>query len=411
MENLNWNLTSTDDRIEEAQRLSHNASPTMLTFLADYILYSDGWKKPAPDQNVPLDGLPQNLDAHITQIPYTSKLNPLNRSTITQYLNPYQIEALNLLWAQIDELDYKTAQYKWEHNLRKTPPRSSLINSLALHISQYNADIQLWRTADLNKALYKLKKLRAQQYDIVGTNEEWRTPLQTHWESHRLTLPSTLYTPPLNLSAQLPSLLSHWDIVREELNIKTTISAASYQKTLSTQTLPHLYTTYTSILNTFMRDPDYRMTQLDLGEWGLTSLIPQFFEYLLQDFTHSKYASIPSPYSILQPEEQLILVAKLQGRPNKEIAHLTNTIYNKHYNENYISTIYLQRIPKKLNDQHDLIELARKHINEPQKWQTCPTCGKTYLLNPNFYAVRSRKKSGFDSKCKDCRRAEQNNGR
>ena len=93
---------------------------------------------------------------------------------------------------------------------------------------------------------------------------------------------------------------------------------------------------------------------------------------------------------------------KLKFKQNSEIASYVNKTYNKSYNDNYISTIFHQKIIS------SIAEAAREHreimenIFYPENFKKCKDCGKTLLMNTDNFVRQKKSNDGFSPRCKRC---------
>lgn len=97
-----------------------------------------------------------------------------------------------------------------------------------------------------------------------------------------------------------------------------------------------------------------------------------------------------------------VLQLKIHKKKNQEIADYINQKYDKSYTANYISTIFKQKIIKKINDAAALHEKIIGNIFFPENFKKCTSCGRTLLRDTDFFVKKTRASDGLTSRCKKC---------
>lgn len=99
-----------------------------------------------------------------------------------------------------------------------------------------------------------------------------------------------------------------------------------------------------------------------------------------------------------------IIIWKIDGLKNEKIRQ---NLIEKHkitYSEEYISSLWKNKIPKMIAEQceQDYLEW---YYTEKEKghWKKCSCCGQIKLANHHFFSKNSTSKDGFYSICKMCR--------
>jgi len=103
-----------------------------------------------------------------------------------------------------------------------------------------------------------------------------------------------------------------------------------------------------------------------------------------------------------------ILQLKIRRKKNQEIADYINQKYDKSYTANYISTIFKQKIIKKINESAVLHEKIISNIFFPENFKKCTCCGKVLLRDTDFFVKKTRASDGFTSRCKKCDKEARN---
>ena len=104
----------------------------------------------------------------------------------------------------------------------------------------------------------------------------------------------------------------------------------------------------------------------------------------------------------LSPIYTYILHSYWKELPGTTILHNLSILYGKNYNQSTLSTIFNTTIAKKITTEYTEIYLERLFRNTPERWRTCPRCGKTKLLTTYNFHRASGKPKGFSTICKDC---------
>ena len=99
-----------------------------------------------------------------------------------------------------------------------------------------------------------------------------------------------------------------------------------------------------------------------------------------------------------------VLQMKLAKKQNYEIAMYLNQKYGKSYNENYISTIFHQKVLSQIaaaaQEHYDIVS----NLFFPENFKRCKDCGELLLLNSNNFVRQKKSKDGFAPRCKRCER-------
>ena len=106
-----------------------------------------------------------------------------------------------------------------------------------------------------------------------------------------------------------------------------------------------------------------------------------------------------------------ILTLKKQQVKNKDIKEQINSKYGTTYNENYISTIFRQKIIKQINEAAEFHKEIISNIFFPEEFKKCTSCGKYYLICSKNFVKKSRAKDGYTNRCKACDKIYRQKGR
>ena len=99
-----------------------------------------------------------------------------------------------------------------------------------------------------------------------------------------------------------------------------------------------------------------------------------------------------------------IIIWKIDGLKNEKIR---DNLIKKHkitYSEEYISSLWKNKIPKMIAEQCEQNYLEWYYTEkEKGHWKKCSNCGSIKLANHHFFSKNSTSKDGFYSICKLCR--------
>jgi len=99
-----------------------------------------------------------------------------------------------------------------------------------------------------------------------------------------------------------------------------------------------------------------------------------------------------------------IIIWKIDGVKNEVIRDNLIKIHGITYSEEYISSLWKNKIPKMIAEQCQQNYLEWYYtVKEKGKWKKCSCCGNIKLANHHFFSKNSTSKDGFYSICKVCR--------
>ena len=123
-------------------------------------------------------------------------------------------------------------------------------------------------------------------------------------------------------------------------------------------------------------------------------------KYVIEDLENIIESFLPQEY----PQYHDIIVWKIDGKSNLDIQKLLKNKYGTTHSQEYISSLFRNKIPKliadKVSEQWLLWFYTYKAKGE---WKTCSRCGETKLAHNRFFSKNKTAKSGFYSICKSCR--------
>ena len=318
-------------------------------------------------------------------------------------------ETFIALFKEIDNLDLLLNYYDLKTGKRIKPPREELLN----RFTEEEKEVLKEKANHLTQFKYlKLRHLlvekRKEQYSLKDSYSEPIQRILPQIEACPETFSFDLDIPvfPLGLKGSnileeklFPSLDSfdpstyteedlkhisqfYWDKQKE----KEKISKLNYY--LDFTDLEHLY----QFLLLYFEVQDFSLEpQLE----GTTNHLISTINYYI------KMADLSEIYTE-------ILQLKMKRKKNQEIADYINQKYSKSYTANYISTIFKQKIIKKINESAALHEKIISNIFFPENFKKCTCCGRTLLRDADYFVKKTRASDGFTSRCKKCDKEARN---
>lgn len=330
-----------------------------------------------------------------------------SRSDARKSAPPIALNALEELWRQIDYLDLLLNYYDLAHSKRKNPPRDELlqrfteleqarIHDKSTHINPYT----------YLKFRHQLVELRRQQFTIKDSYtsiilNQGITPI--NFGQTKLSFDSDVLVYPLGLKSTNSEL--------SDLLFRENFDPAQYTEE-NLQKLSDFYwskkeeTPSTFCVDFRNLEDVYQLFQFffDLEDQAAADLENSNVESTTSNLLATlNYYISQANLSEIQAE---ILQLKIQKTHNQVISQHINKKYGKSYTTNYISTIFRQKIIKKINEAATYHEKVIGNIFFPENFKKCSKCGKVLLLSQENFVKRSRSKDGFNSKCKNCEREE-----
>ena len=122
--------------------------------------------------------------------------------------------------------------------------------------------------------------------------------------------------------------------------------------------------------------------------------------YLMEDFDNLSARALKDKYPFFYE----IMICKIDGMQNKDIAQKIKQDYNVSYSIEYLSTVWRKKIPKIIADKakQDWI-IWHYTVEEKGKWKRCSRCHEIKLAHPYFFTRNKTSKDGWYSICKSCR--------
>lgn len=122
--------------------------------------------------------------------------------------------------------------------------------------------------------------------------------------------------------------------------------------------------------------------------------------YLMEDFDNLSERALKEDYPILYD----IMIYKIDGLQNKDIAARIKQDYDVSYSVEYLSAVWRKKIPKIIADKAKEEWIVWHYTHEEKgKWKRCSRCHEIKLAHPYFFTRNKTAKDGWYSMCKCCR--------
>lgn len=417
---LDFSLSSAEERqvflTKYLETLAFTPTSSELELMADYVLWGDKnsdetieletfWKKKEKKVES-LDELQENptfLEARLASsyvAPKTQKTRRVfSREEARSLASPYVLAHLEDLWREIDTLDLETRFYENFIGRQTKPPRSQLLERFtSAEAEEIRAHAQsLTEYAYLKKRKLLVEK-RSEQYPWRDT---YTTPLV---QRHTPTIAQDPVPPPL-LNADIPILpLGSLPI---QLVPKIFPSSGEFP-TPGTLTPDE----EKLLSKTIWREPSNAPNSFDFRDPAhLASFISLYSELLPDQNSDEGLQALFSTFTYYQKLARLsplyldILRAKVAHETNTKIVEKIASKYGKSYGENYISTLYRQKILPKIAAAASAHYQVTSELFFPENFKTCKDCARTLLRTPDYFMRKAKSSDGFSPRCKACEKA------
>ena len=122
--------------------------------------------------------------------------------------------------------------------------------------------------------------------------------------------------------------------------------------------------------------------------------------YLMENFDNLLERALKEDYPILYD----IMIYKIDGLQNKDIAARIKQDYDVSYSVEYLSAVWRKKIPKIIADKAKEEWIVWHYTHEEKgKWKRCSRCHEIKLAHPYFFTRNKTAKDGWYSMCKCCR--------
>lgn len=316
----------------------------------------------------------------------------LSREELRKKLSPTDLKYFEDLWRQIDYIELKINFFEIARNKRSKPPRKELflpfteneiarIQASALKLNQFQYLKLRHLLVELRREQYPMRDAvlpqvysyraglaDAEEKDSIHEEDLTVLPLGTCADFSKIFAPFSALLPSQFRADELNEISSYLWKLRDTINPQTTFDFRDLENVY--QLLLH---------------------HKDLQEDGHNNLINTFWYYARE--------------ADLTPIQSKVLKMKMRQERNQDIAAIINKEFNKRYTDNYISTIFRQKIIPAINCAATYHERLIDSIFFEEDFKICGTCGRLLLRDPVNFVRRSRAKDGFSNRCKKCDKA------
>lgn len=311
------------------------------------------------------------------------------------------------LFHQIDVIDLIINFYELNHGKRKNPPRSELLDIFSQEeINNFQKKATHLNQFQYLKLRHLLVELRRQQFTL---RDSYTAPIQQRnfifynppEEEEKLGDTIPIFPLGIDIGDYLSSLIFYDD---------NRFSPSSYkEKDL------RLLKNFLDNLNIAGR-PD---TFFDFRELEhVYNLILNYEEIAAAAEDDVSFNGILKTLAFyenmagLTPCQKRVVELKKKGLKNREIADIVNKEFGKAYTVNYISTIFRQKVIKKINESAKLHLEIIENLPFPENFKRCSCCGKSLLKDPRNFIRKTRTSDGYAARCKVCdKKVNKKNGK
>ena len=339
------------------------------------------------------------------QVHYKTSRQTFSREEALQKAPSVLKDTFKILFRQIDETELIVNFYELVVGKREKPPRKELTD----RFTQEEIENARQKAAFLTQYQYLKKKhllvdLRRQQYIL---RDSYQPQFYTDWSKHgapivedkTLTFDADMPVFPLGLigeGSMQGAIFQDFENLNPNGIDKGLLKKISdfYWKKQNEKGKTQLFFDFTNLEHVYqllLVYEDLRAVVNDDDEdvCSTTRQLLDTLDYYISQ-TH------------LTDSQQKVLELKLQQVKNKDIREIVNKEFNKTYNENYISTIFRQKIIKQINEVAAFHEKIVGNLFFPEEFKKCTSCGKTFLICSENFVKKTRSKDGFTNRCKNC---------
>lgn len=345
--------------------------------------------------------------------PLTSQKQKKNKDTFSreealQRAPSYLKDTFLDLFHQIDTIDLIINFYEADKGKRKNPPRSELLELFSKEEQSYFKE----KALRLNQFQYLkfrhlLVELRRQQFTL---RDSYTAPIQQrnfifyNPPEEKEKIGDTIPVFPLGINKEdyLSSLIFYdWD----------KFSPSSYRE----EDLRFLQNFLDSLKENFNSEFSFDFRELE----HVYNLILNYEEIAAAanegEITFKgiiKALEFYEEMANLTSCQKKIIELKKKGLKNREIADIVNKEFGKAYTINYISTIFRQKIIKKINESAKLHLEIIENLAFPENFKRCSCCGRSLLKDSRNFIRKTRTSDGYAARCKICdKKVSKKNGK
>lgn len=345
-----------------------------------------------------------------SETPFYSKKEKFSREKALEEAPPHLQKEFVDLFNRIDRVDLTISFYEIEKGKRKDPPRGELLKRLKPNeIETCREEASGLSPQNYLKLRHLLVSLRTQQYE---TRDLYKPTIQKRsLSTPQFSAPSSFYFDS-DLEVYPLGLFSNSQLSKLLFPFPDSFNPSTY----SEEELQKVSSFIWKKENLFKKNLEKEKDFFDFRELEhVYNLFLFFFELSFSDNSDVDSTTNDLIRTLLfytfaadlSPVQREILSLKIQKVKNKEISQIINKKFNKTYTDNYISTIFRQKIIKEINIAAEQHLLAIQDIFFPENFKTCAgTCRRVLRRDAYNFVRKSRSKDGFSNRCKRCDKEE-----
>ena len=310
------------------------------------------------------------------------------------------IPTLEDLFHRIDETELLINFYELENGKRTNDPRSSLLARFTeneiMSLRARASKITPRRYLQLRHYLVELRTEQYTYYDSIDNAIMPHVEVHIELDPGILRIDEDIAVRPFGLmnGTELARKIFMWppdpfQFTEEELKKVSDMIWADPPKTYIDFENPEhilaLYKNYNELRGDMEEDPD----QL----YGSAASIIETLEF------YEKMAK-------LTDSQRDLLQMKIQQKSNGQIQDFLNEKYGTTYNDNYISTIYRQKVLPSIAQAATYHKQIMENIFYPENFKKCKDCGRLLLKSPDFFMRQKKSSDGFAPRCKSCQKTK-----
>lgn len=426
---LNFSLNTTDERRDFVNKYIYQPefekrplTEDELETIANYILWGkdeDGlnatqrkeiqietrYKTWTRDDTESLDALIEQPTFNESAIQRPTEARPrivretFDRSKALKDCPPHMIAVFEDLFRRIDELEICINFYEFAHGKRKEPPRETLVAQFSPErIEALKNKASTWNQFKYLKQRHLIVELRREQFTL-------RDSFTSQILRHTLPEPEPVFEP-IDFEAEVPvfplGLMGNTQtalIFQEENKLVPSCfqdqelrQIMQYYWSKKEQQRPAIYFDFMDLEHIYEL---FKMLE-ELKDSETTQSLDQLIQTLEYYIARAD----------LDEVQRAILDLKINKTKNADIALEINTKYGKSYTDNYISTIFRQKIIPKINRAAEFHAKVVENLTFAENFKRCSGCGRILLIDAENFVRKAKSKDGFASKCKVCDKAD-----
>lgn len=421
MEKLDWDLPTAQERSDYVKNLKLPSDNTTLEKIANYILWgkeSDGKNliqkheiqietKSAWYQTKQTDSLDALLEipgfneSSFTDTPLKTSPEKFSRKRALKNSPPHiQIELIKLFY-RIDKIELLLNFCDLNSGRRTNQPRPELLNRFSqntiLSLKSQSLLISPTYYSYLKKLLIDLRKEQFTYKDLYKqTIQKDYTQLTYHSSlPNTIMIGEDIIVKPIGLITELPEIFQPFgSLDPKEFNQETLNSYLKFYWKKDSSAAGRKVFDFTDLESVYQ----------------LLFFLPYKNDFIEEDQIESNFAALLSTLEFyiemaeLTEVQREILHFKINKTPNDKIRSYINKKYNTSYTENYISTIFRQKIIPKINAAAKLHLKIFLNLTFPENFKRCRCCGQILLTCEENFVRKTRAADGFTNRCKSCDR-------